>query len=92
MQIDYDVGDVIVKHIGSHLLAAGTMSKCKALIDFKDGEGVRLFLDGESVRGEDWDGDFFGWDPASWKKLPKASDEFTEQMRNLKPHKQKADA
>lgn len=92
MQIDYDVGDVIVKHIDSVFMPAGTIAKCSGLVDYEDGEGIRLFLDGESNRLDDWKGDFFGWCPDHWKKLPRASDEFTEQMRKLKPHKQKVDA
>ena len=88
MQIDYDVGDWIVKTVDSEYAPKGYIAMCSGFCDDGDGVGLRLFINGQRI-DDPSDG---GWDPKSWKKLPKASDEFTEQMRKLKPHKQKVDA
>jgi len=95
MQIDYDVGDCVVcitddydRAEGDELWWAkkGGIYTVAAFDDCANGLFVELKEDPYKLDPE------AGYRAEDFKKLQKASDEFTEQMRKLKPHKQNVDA
>ena len=93
MQIDYDVGDCVVC-VDAHsapMLRQGGMYRVSAitLVENCYADAGELGVSVEGVKPLPPYGDFH---PRRFRKLPKASDEFTEQMRKLKPHKQKVEA
>lgn len=89
MQIDYDVGDCVVCVVCTPKMSEYGMKKGAI---HRVGEvfqcGTELGVKFKSIGH----GSYWGWKAEMFRKLPKASDEFTEQMRKLKPHKQKVDA
>lgn len=86
MQIDYDVGDWVVRVAGNPDNAPmGTIRKVASFTHYDFTGSMGVLFTCQSPGAHAWAGE-------NWKKLPKASDEFTEQMRKLKPHKQKVDA
>lgn len=94
MQIDYDVGDVVVCISSDGKGGDGVDPDCPlpfiAVGGFRRVRNIEPSFEGVEFEGcydEDW-----CYDARSFRKLPKASDDFTEQMRKLKPHKQKVEA
>lgn len=90
MQIDYDVGDVVVCISTPTCHSAYDIGKVKKGAMYRVD---RFVFGGQAVHlcGIDWTNPNGMW-AHRFRKLPKASDEFTEQMRKLKPNKQKVEA
>ena len=96
MQIDYDVGDCVVcyrmpaahprvRNTRRGIMKIGKIYRVRA-IGIGPASGL-LF-----VKFEGYEHGPLGCRADCFKKLPKASNEFTEQMRKMKPHKQKVEA
>lgn len=88
--IDYDVGDAVIKIGGRNNV--GKVFKVKEIGPILPGNRTGRLSPSVRLYGlyaplcDDW---YFG---LNFKKLPKASDEFTQQMRALKPSKRKQPA
>lgn len=73
MKIDYDVGDVVVKHIAGIDAPRGVISRCIGFYEHPQ-YGICALLD-RKVRGHNI------WLADHWKKLPKADAGFTSLIK-----------
>lgn len=85
MKIDYDVGDVVVCVDDSGglfdlpVVRFGQIERVSQIVECEGG-GLGVELIGKTH--PDW-----AYGAERFRKLPKADDTFTEQMRALRPHK-----